>query len=137
MCHDEAVVDPALAHEFLVSSKLRQAALVKHDKIIRVAQCGKTVRNGYGRAIGDKLRQSLLDTVLGLGIERRGGLVKYKDTRIVKQGSGNGDPLTLAAGERVSPLADDGLVTVGQAYDKTMRSCCFRSGDDFLACAVR
>ena len=40
---------------------------------------------------------------------------------ILKDGAGQGDPLTLPAGESLAPLTDKGVVAVGQLVDEPRR----------------
>ena len=48
---------------------------------------------------------------LGHGIEARRGFVKNQNRRAGQDRSGDGNPLTLAAGELDAALADQGFVT--------------------------
>ena len=49
-----------------------------------------------------------------------GGLVQHEDPRIVEQRPGDGDPLTLPAGEPRAPLADVGVVSQGVPRDEVV-----------------
>ena len=59
-----------------------------------------------------RLRERLLHQPLGLGVERRGGLVQDQDRRVLQDRAGDRDPLALAAGEPAAALADHGVVAV-------------------------
>jgi hypothetical protein len=59
--------------------------------------------------------EAALDQGFGLGVERTGGLVQDQDARVGEDGAGDGEPLTLAAGELDAAFADDGFVPVGEA----------------------
>ena len=50
-------------------------------------------------------------------VERAGGLIQDQDARVFQDDPGDGDALLLAAGELVAPLADDGVVALGQSSD--------------------
>ena len=60
-------------------------------------------------------------SVLGVGVERAGGLVEDEDGRVLEQRARDREALALAAGERGAALADDGVVAVGQAADEVVR----------------
>ena len=49
--------------------------------------------------------QSLLDRLLGLRIERRGCFVEQNDRRVLEEGAGDRDALSLAAGKLQAVLA--------------------------------
>ena len=69
---------------------------------------------------GDQAVHRLLDLALGLGVDRAGRLVEDQDARIVQQGARDGDPLALAARQRVAALADHGVVAVRQPADEVV-----------------
>ena len=48
-----------------------------------------------------QLGQQVEDLRLHRDVQRGGGLVEHDDVRVRRQGSGNSDPLALAAGELV------------------------------------
>ena len=52
--------------------------------------------------------------LLHLDVDGAGGVVEDQDRRVDEQGPGDGDALALAAREGVAPLADHGVVAVGQ-----------------------
>jgi hypothetical protein len=64
------------------------------------------------------LRQGLLDGLLGVAVQRRGGLVEDHDARALEDGPGDGDALLLAAGELEPALADQRVPAVRQALDE-------------------
>ena len=53
--------------------------------------------------------EGLLDELLGLGVDRRGGLVEDQDAGIEGQGAGEGDELLLPHREPGAPLPDHGV----------------------------
>jgi hypothetical protein len=73
-------------------------------------------------------RQRLLDVALGLGVQRRGGLVEDQDRRVLEHGPGDGDALPLPAGQQHAAIADQGVEALGSASMKS--SAC-------AACAAR
>ena len=59
-----------------------------------------------------------VDLLLGRGVDRRRGVVEHQDPRVGEERPGQGDALALAARQGEAPLADDGVVAVGQARDE-------------------
>ena len=55
---------------------------------------------------------------LGIGVERRGGLVEHEDGRATVKGSRDGEPLHLALGKAVAVLAEHRLVAVREPLDE-------------------
>ena len=49
-------------------------------------------------------------------VDRRGGVVEDQDPRVGEERPGQRDALALAARQREAPLADDGVVAVGQRH---------------------
>src|SRR5262245_39772298 len=54
---------------------LGDAAVLQHDDLVGVDHGGEAVGDDERRAVGRDLAQALLDFLLGVGVERRGGLV--------------------------------------------------------------
>jgi hypothetical protein len=75
-----------------------------------------------GAARGEPLEGGL-DFVLGLGIERAGGLIEKEDGSVLEKGAGDGQPLLLAAGDEAALVTDDGLVALGLGEDEIVREC--------------
>ena len=75
-----------------------------------------------GRAVGDDdrgaaahhLGEGVADLVLLGGVDRRGGVVEDQHPGVGEDRPGDGDALALAARQRVAPLADRGVVALGQ-----------------------
>ena len=61
-----------------------------------------------------KTGEGPLDLRLVLHIQRCGGFVQQDDGRVLQERPGDGDPLTLAAGELAAVFADDSSVSLGQ-----------------------
>jgi hypothetical protein len=51
-------------------------------------------------------------------VERAGRLVQHDDLRVVVEGAGDADPLTLAAGKADAALADDGFQAFGKRLNE-------------------
>ena len=74
-------------------------SLIEHTDFIRILDCGKTVRNGDSSAGFHQPLQSLLHQAFRLRIECGGGLIQNQYGRILENGAGNADALTLPAGK--------------------------------------
>ena len=87
---------------------------VEHDDAVGQAQRRAAVGDEDRRAVGHQLPQGVVDGLLGRRVDRRGGVVEHQDARVGEDGPGQGDALALAAREGDAPLADDGVVALGQ-----------------------
>jgi hypothetical protein len=90
--------------------------LINNPYPVRPSQRGKTVSNGKGRPSLYQPCKGLLYLILGLGIQRAGGLVKYKYLRVVEYGAGYRYALAFPAGKIVPVLPDSGVVSVILSY---------------------
>ena len=62
--------------------------------------------------------ERVLDVLLGVAVERGGGLVEQQDRRRFEDGAGDRDALLLAAGELQAALAHLGFVALGREADE-------------------
>ena len=115
---DQAGVGAVAGHELVVAADLDDAAVVEDDDAVGVADGAEAVGDDEGGAALLQLLQRLLDEVLALAVERRGGLVEDEDAGVAEDGAGDRDALALAAAELDAALADDGVVGVGEFADK-------------------
>ena len=88
-------------------------AVSHRDHLVGVTQGGALMRDNKNGHAAVQHRQRVEDGGLVPGIERAGRLVKYEQRRLAEQRTSQGDALTLSAGETLSPVADDGVETVG------------------------
>ena len=65
-------------------------------------------------------RQGGLDLRLGLRVQVRRGLVEDHQRRVYQESARQGDTLRLPAAEPRTPLADDGLIALGQRADEVI-----------------
>jgi hypothetical protein len=79
--------------------------------------------------------QGRLDMPLGLGIQRRSGLVEDQQRRVFQQRPGNRQALALAAGQQYAVLADFGIEALRQLVDELLGIGIGRGGFD--VCAAR
>ena len=110
----------ALFHQKLaVRALLDDAAVVDHEYQIRAAYGREPVRDEEGGAVGEYVLYGVLYQLLGLRVDRAGGLVEHEDARVRQHGAGEGDELFFAGGELVPSLAD---VAVPAVFRSTTRS---------------
>ena len=109
--------------------QLCRAALLGHDA---TRQHHHLIRTSYGaHPVGDdkdgfvfyEPRKSLLNGSFVLHVQAGGGLVQQNDGRILQEGTGDGDALTLAAGKSAAVLADVGVPLVRQLFGKFLAVC--------------
>ena len=84
-----------------------------HDAVGQ-AQRRAAVGDEERGAAGHDLAERGVDLLLGRGVDRRRGVVEDQDPGVGDDGPGQGDALALPAGQREPPLADHGVVAVGQ-----------------------
>ena len=84
-------------------------AVEQHDPVGQ-ADGREAVGDDQRRAPLHEDAQRRVDALLHLDVDGAGGVVEDQDGRVDQQGAGDGDPLALAARERVAALADHGLV---------------------------
>ena len=113
----------------LAGVQLCRAALLDHDA---ARQHHHLIRTGYGaHPVGDdedgfvfnKPGQSLLNGSFVFHVQTGGGLVHQDNGRILQEGAGDGDALTLAAGKSAAVLADVGVSLVRQLLGKFIAVC--------------
>ena len=67
--------------------------------------------------------KSLLNGSFVLHIQTGGGFVQQDDGRILQEGAGDGNALTLTAGKSAAILADVGVLLVRQLFGKFLAVC--------------
>src|ERR687898_2736008 len=112
------------------------AALQNQDEV-RASHGVEIVGNDQGRLSGHEAIQGFLDLRLALDVEARHRLVQYQDGDVPDDGPRDSDPLSLAAGEGVAPLAYDGLVPIFEVHDEVVGVGCFGGLDDLLRRGVQ
>ena len=96
------------------------AASLDHMDAVGVAHGGQAVGDHQGGAALHQPFEGGLDEGLALGVEGAGGLVEQQDGGVLEEGAGNGDTLTLAAGQAQARLAGAGRIAFGQGGDEVM-----------------
>ena len=85
---------------------LDDAAPLQDEDLVGVPDGAQALGDDEGGPPGHQGAQRLLDLLLGLGVDARGGVVQDQDARVEEERAGDRDPLLLPAGERDAPLAD-------------------------------
>ena len=81
-------------------------AVLDHQDQIRVTQGADSLGHQHGGGVAVIVSQGLAQIGIGLIVQSRGGIVQNENFRIGCQGSGDEEPLLLAAGEIVAPDHD-------------------------------
>ena len=127
----QAVVGALARHQFVVRCPTSTTCpRSMHDQPVGLAQRRQPVGDGDRGAALHQVVERLLDLLLGLGVDRRGGLVEDQDARVDQQRARDRDALALAAGQRLAALADQRVVAVRQAQDEVVRMRGARRRDD-------
>jgi len=82
------------------------------------------MRDGEHRATPDQVIQRFLDLPFRFRVDAAGGFVENEDARVVQDRARDGHALTLTTGQRVTALADDGVVPLTELADEIMRIGC-------------
>ncbi len=91
---------------------------VQHGDPVGEGEGGAAVRDEHRRPVGRERPQRLVDRGLGGCVDRGRGVVEDEDARVGEHRAGERDALALAARQRHPPLADEGVVAVGQRRDE-------------------
>ena len=86
--------------------------------------------NGKGGAILCQPAERFLNLEFGFGIQAAGGLVQNQQMGIVENSAGNGDTLSLPAGERVAVLTHIGIVSIRESGNEIVGIGHFRRLDN-------
>ena len=112
----EVVVAALESVERLVGAALDDVSLLDDQDLVGAADGGEAMGDDKGGAALHEEVEAVLDHGFGLGVEGAGGFVENEDARVGENGTGDGDALTLAAGEFDATLAYDGVVSLGEAF---------------------
>ena len=95
----QAGVETARGKQLGVGALLHHAAVIHDDNAVSTQDRGQTVSDDQGGAGLHGFIQGGLDKAFVLGVQGAGGLVQQKDRRVAHQGAGDGETLSLAAGQ--------------------------------------
>ena len=90
--------------------------MIRSASTIVESRCAMQKRGAAAQQVG----QSGLDQGLAGGVERAGGFVEHHQGRVFAQRPGDGQPLTFALGELVTPFAHQGVITLGQGQGEVV-----------------
>jgi hypothetical protein len=111
--------------------------LLQNQDEVRVSHGVEIVGNDQGRLPGHEAIQGFLDLRLALDVEASHRLVQDQDTGVPDDSPRDSDPLSLAAGEGLAPLADDGLVPVLELHYEVVGVGRFGGLDNLLRGGVQ
>src|SRR6266850_4258651 len=114
----EAVVDAALGEEFLVRALFAEAALVEDEDAVGMLNGAETMRDDQRGATAEQAVESIADLQLGLRVHAGSSFVKDEEARIVRQGAGKIDELTLTNRQRGAALVDAGADAFREGFDE-------------------
>ena len=136
---EDLVVELAVAQELFVRAHRGDLAVVQNQDEVGVAHGAYPL--GYhdhgAVALAHQPVERGLDRRLRLGVHGRGAVVEDQEPGVYEQRPGYGYALALSPREPDPPLADDGVVALGQRADELVglrRPCC---GFDLLLRRVR
>src|SRR5918997_2411957 len=112
-------------------------AVLQNQDEVRVGHGVEVVGNDQGRLSGHEAIQGFLDLRLVFDVEARHRLVQDQDTGVPDDSPRDSDPLSLAAGEGVAPLADDGLVSIFELHYEVVGVGCFGGLDNLFRGSVQ
>ena len=93
------------------------AGVHDHDAVGELDGAEAVGDDDGGAALGE-FAQGGLDLLLGLGVDLTGGLIEDEDRRVAVNRPGDGQSLSLAAGERRASFAEDCVVAAGDVADE-------------------
>ena len=131
-------IHPAFdALKLVVSAGLHHASPGDNDDSIHMPHGCQPMRDDERGPSPHQNFERFLNEPLALRIERAGGFIQDEDDGILQDGPGNGDALTLAAGELDAAVADQGGVAFRERYDEVVRVGLARGLFDLLRRRVR
>ena len=117
---DEFAVEAAEGEELVVGATFDDGAVVEDEDEVGGADGAQAVGDGdSGSALHEGV-ESLLDGEFAFGVEGGGGFVEDEDGGVAEECAGDGDALSLAAGEVEAAVADGGVVGLGEGLDEVV-----------------
>ena len=98
-------VKPILRVEFVRRTLLSHHAVGQHHDFVRPGYGAHPVGNDKDSFVFYEPGKSLLNGSFVLHVQAGGGFVQQNDGRVLQEGTGNGNALTLAAGKDAAILA--------------------------------
>ena len=130
-------VESVALQQFFVSAAFANCAPFEDSNQVRAANGGEAVGDDEDGAAGHQIVERTLHEHFGFGVELRGGFVEDENGRVFEQGAGDGEALALAAGEALTAVADESLVSLGHLHDEIVRHGGFGGGENFFFGEIR
>jgi hypothetical protein len=116
-----------------VGTALGDAAVMEDEDLIGGGDGLQSVGDDEQGAVGGERTESIVEERFDLGVDGGGGFVEQHDRRVLEQGAGDRDPLSLAPGDRGTAFSDPGVEAVGEPLEissprarRTASSSCSR-----------
>ena len=97
-----------------------ETPLIQHQNLVRPANLRQAMGNEKGGALAANSPHRLLNLVFCGAVDGAGTVIQNQNAGIGKEGTGNGNALTLSAGQRDAPLAHFCFIPFIKAHDKVM-----------------
>src|SRR5262249_18338221 len=107
---EEGGVAAAVAQQLIVPPVLDDLAGFHYENRVSVHDGMKTMSDHNGGTVLAEMLDCLLHLLLGLRVQRRGGLIQQNDRCVLDQRARDRDALALAAGKLSTMLADRRVV---------------------------
>src|SRR5690606_5176482 len=92
-------IQPSPRQQFFMASKINDCALIEYGNAVCDTDRAQAVGDDDGRAVLHQPRQGVLNQLLAFAVEARRGFVQQQNARILEDGTGDGDALSLAAAQ--------------------------------------
>src|SRR5690606_1104265 len=106
--------------QLFVAALVYQPSAAKHEDAVVAANLAGAAGDQEGGPTFHDAAHGALDLVFGRAVDGAGRVVEDEDPRIGQERASDGDTLALPPGEGDAPLADLGLVAIGQGGDELM-----------------
>ena len=104
--------------QLAVTAAFDDPALIEDQNLVGLHDRGEAMGDDQaGPPLGGKI-ELCLNRLLGLGVERRSGLVEDENGRVLEQGARDRDTLLFTAGQLEAAFADLSLISGREAPDK-------------------
>ena len=114
----QLMIDTVPRHEFSVGALFGNTPLVQHQNPVGIDNTRKPMRKDQRGASSHQPIERVLDDRFVLGIHCRERFIQNQDRRVSQDRPGDGNALALPAGKPDAPLADYGVISLGQQRDK-------------------
>src|SRR6516165_66278 len=122
---DEPCIQTSPGEELRVAAGFHKLSAIEHREEVGVANGREPVRNNDRRAVAHQRVEGAANLGFADRIQMRGRLVEDQGRRVLQEGAGNCDALTLPPRQLNAALADHCVETLWEAFDKIGKSCLF------------